>query len=60
MFSAENNSRNKIRTITSVRSVPRGYEKDKEDRLSQLSFETLACQHYELGSRGVELRNHNY
>jgi hypothetical protein len=28
----------------SARSVPRGYKKDKEYRLSQLSLETPACQ----------------
>jgi hypothetical protein len=32
--------------------MPRGCKKDKNDRLSQLSFETPACQ---LGSREIEL-----
>jgi hypothetical protein len=41
--SAETNSRNNRRAVFSVRSVPRGYKKDKEDCLSQSSFETPAC-----------------
>jgi hypothetical protein len=32
-----------IEQLFSVRSVSRGYKKNKEDRLSQLSFETQAC-----------------
>jgi hypothetical protein len=36
-------------TTFSVRFVPRGYRKCKEDRLSQLSFETPACQDVSLG-----------
>jgi hypothetical protein len=36
--SSETNSRNNRKAVLSVRSVPRGYEKDKEDRLSQLSL----------------------
>jgi hypothetical protein len=35
--SAETNSRNNRRAVSSVRSVPRGYKKDKEGRLSQSS-----------------------
>jgi hypothetical protein len=31
---AETNSRNNRRVVISVRSVPRGYKKDQEDRLS--------------------------
>jgi hypothetical protein len=42
---------NNRRDIFSVRSVPRDYKKDKEDRLSQLSFETPACQDMSLGSQ---------
>jgi hypothetical protein len=42
--SAETNSRNKRRAVFSSWSVPRGYKKDKENRLRQLSFETPACQ----------------
>jgi hypothetical protein len=30
--------------VFSVWSVPRGYKKDKEHRLRQLSFEMAACQ----------------
>jgi hypothetical protein len=48
--SAETNSRNNRRAVFSVRSVQRGYEKDKEDCLSQLSFETPACQDISLGT----------
>jgi hypothetical protein len=36
--------------------VPRGYEKDKGDRLSQLSFETPACLNMSLGAEEFELR----
>jgi hypothetical protein len=32
--------------------VPRGYKKDKEDRLRQWSFETPACQDMSLGEEG--------
>jgi hypothetical protein len=32
-----------------VRSLPGGYEKDKENRLSQSSFETPACRDMNLG-----------
>jgi hypothetical protein len=39
-------------------SVPKGYKKDKEDPLGQLSFETPACQDMSLGA--VELRHQNY
>jgi hypothetical protein len=41
--SSEMNSHNNKISVLFVRSVPRFYRKDKEDRLSQLSFETLAC-----------------
>jgi hypothetical protein len=34
----------------SILSVPRGYKKDKEDPLSQLSFETPACLDMGLGA----------
>jgi hypothetical protein len=37
--------------------VPRGYIKDKEDRLCQLSFETPVCQDMRLGAE--ELRHQN-
>jgi hypothetical protein len=43
-----------IEGLCSVRSVPRGYKKYKENRLRQLSFETLACQ---VMSFGVEEEN---
>jgi hypothetical protein len=36
--------------LFSVRSVLRGYKNDKEDRLSQLSLETPACQDMSLGA----------
>jgi hypothetical protein len=48
--SEEINSRKKIEDLFSVRSVPRGYKKDKEDRVSQLNFETPACQDMSLGA----------
>jgi hypothetical protein len=35
--------------VISVWSVPRGYNKYKEDLLSQLSFEMPACQNMSLG-----------
>jgi hypothetical protein len=38
------------RAVFSAWSVPTGYEKDKEDRFSQLSFETSACQDMSLGA----------
>jgi hypothetical protein len=37
-------------------SMPSGYEKDKEDHLSQLSFETPACQDMSLGAEELELK----
>jgi hypothetical protein len=40
------NTRNNIIAVFSVRSLPRHFKKDKEDRLSKLSFETPG---YELG-----------
>jgi hypothetical protein len=51
---------NSREAVFSVRSVPRGYKKDKKGRLSQLSFETPACQDMSLGCRGDELRRQNY
>jgi hypothetical protein len=47
---AKTNSRNKRRAMFSLRSVPRGYKKDKADSLSQLDFETPACQNMSLGA----------
>jgi hypothetical protein len=51
---AEAYTHNNRGAVFSVRSVPRGYKKNKEDRLSQLSFETPACQDM---SWGVEELN---
>jgi hypothetical protein len=48
--SAKKNTRNNRRAVFSLRSVPRDYEKDKQDNLSQLSFETSACQDKSLGA----------
>jgi hypothetical protein len=48
----------KIETLFSAWSLPRNYKKDKEDCLSQLSFETPACQNMSLGAE--ELRHQNY
>jgi hypothetical protein len=57
--SAETNTRNNRGAVFSVqRSVSRGYEKDKEDRLRQLSSERAACQDMSLGTE--ELRHQNY
>jgi hypothetical protein len=42
--SAEANTRNNGGAVFYVQSVPRGYKKGKEDRLSQLRCETPACQ----------------
>jgi hypothetical protein len=50
--SAETNSRNRRAVFCAVRA--KGYKKDKEDRLSQLSFETPVCQD-ESESGGIEL-----
>jgi hypothetical protein len=41
---------NSIEAVFSVQFMPRGYKKDKEDKLSQLSFETPACQDISLGA----------
>jgi hypothetical protein len=41
--------------VFSAWSVPRGYKKDIEDRLSQLGFETPACQDMSLGAGELEL-----
>jgi hypothetical protein len=49
--SAETNTRNSRGAVFSVRFVPRGCKKDKEDRLSQLSFETPTCQDMSLGDK---------
>jgi hypothetical protein len=59
--STETNTHNNRRAVFSVWSVPRGYKKDKVNRLSQLSFETPACQGVNLKAvesrDGIELRN---
>jgi hypothetical protein len=47
--SAEMNSSNN-KELFSVRYVLRSYKKDKEDRLSQLSFEKPACKGMSLGA----------
>jgi hypothetical protein len=50
--SAETNTRNNRGVVFSVLlSVPRGFKKDKEDSLSQLSFETPTCQDRSFGER---------
>jgi hypothetical protein len=48
--SAGANTRNTRRAMFSMRSVPRGYRNDKEERLIQLSFETPGCQNMSLGA----------
>jgi hypothetical protein len=48
--SAEMNSRNNRTAVFSEQPVPRGYKKNKERRLSQLSFETPSCQDMSLGA----------
>jgi hypothetical protein len=48
--SADSNSRNDTGAVFSVRSMPMSYKKNKEDRLSQLSYETPACQDMSLGA----------
>jgi hypothetical protein len=53
--SAETNTRRSRRAVFSVLSVPRDCKKDKEDRLSQMSFETPSCQDMSLGAE--ELRH---
>jgi hypothetical protein len=40
----------------SVWSVSRGYKKDKENRLSYLSFETPDCQDMRMAAEELELR----
>jgi hypothetical protein len=40
-----------------MQTVPRGYKKDKEDRLESVEFRDASLPGYEFGSRGVELRN---
>jgi hypothetical protein len=42
--SSKANSRNNRTAVLYLLFVPRGYKKDKEVRLSQLSFETPSCQ----------------
>jgi hypothetical protein len=37
--------------------MSRGYKKDKEDRLSQLNFETPACQDMSFRAEELELRD---
>jgi hypothetical protein len=49
--SAETNLRNNTSAVFFAWSLQRGYKKDKEDRLSQLSFETPACQDMSLGAQ---------
>jgi hypothetical protein len=44
-----------IGRLYSAWSVPRGYKKGKEDRLSQFGFETLACQDMSLRAEELEL-----
>jgi hypothetical protein len=44
--STETNIRNNRKAVF---SVLRGYKKDKEDCLDQLSFETVACQDMSFG-----------
>jgi hypothetical protein len=46
----ETNLHNTRRTVFSLRSVTMGYKKCKENCLSQLSFETPACQDMSLGA----------
>jgi hypothetical protein len=41
--------------VFSAWSVPRGYKKDKKDRLSRVEFRDASLPGYELGSRGIEL-----
>jgi hypothetical protein len=53
--SVETNTCNNRRAVFSVRSMLWGYKEDKEDRLSQLSFEMLAYQDVSL--RAEELRD---
>jgi hypothetical protein len=48
--SAETVTRKNTGAMLPMRSVPRGYKKDKEDRLSWFSFEKPACQDMNLGA----------
>jgi hypothetical protein len=52
--SAEANTRNNGGAVFSVRSMPRGYKKDKEDRLSLGEFRDTSLPAHELESRGIE------
>jgi hypothetical protein len=54
--SEKTNSRNDRRALFSVQSVPRGYDKAKEDCLIQSSFEAPASQDMNLGAEELELR----
>jgi hypothetical protein len=58
--SAETNTHNNTGAVFSVRFVPRGCKKDKEDRLSQLSLETQTCQDMSLEAEELseELREY--
>jgi hypothetical protein len=47
--STETNTCNNRRAVFSVKLVLMGYKNDKEDHLSQLSFETPASQNMSLG-----------
>jgi hypothetical protein len=49
--SEEMNTRNNRGAVFSMRSVPRGYKEAKKAVLSQLSFETPACQAMSLGTK---------
>jgi hypothetical protein len=51
---AETNYRINRRAVFPSRSLTRGYKKGKEDRLSQLSFETPACQVMSLGAEDLK------
>jgi hypothetical protein len=50
--SAETNSRNNTRAVFSVRSVSRGYEKDKNS-FKSVEFRDASLPGYELGGRGI-------
>jgi hypothetical protein len=55
--SVKTNSRNNIRAVFSVRSVPRGYKKGKGDRFKAVEFRDASLPGYKLGIRLTELRN---
>jgi hypothetical protein len=50
---AEMNIRNNRRAVFSVGSVPRVCKNDEEDRFSQLTFDTPACQDLSSGTERV-------